>query len=291
MKPISTQRLSEYWFRSQTSRLEARALRYKPALMVECNINFRSLRAGLNHSEVRNYTAWVPEAGLAIDWSAPALPLDEEFKFYGMPDEAIAYVEGEYDVTDADFEQYEWQLISLLVRRKRLQLYFNPVFGLFSTPDDSLEEFLSRVAEAALGRVEPEMKRLRNKFELQLEQIREARADNAVSAEELSDALINRNRTFMESENRLAEMFSTLAGTVFGTTTKARNDGGAPEWADYELREDLARVEQEASEALGALYEEYIALAKEYDHFDIGIQPDNVQLNRSSLVWVAICRE
>src|SRR5215210_6788970 len=103
-KPIRTDRLSEYWFRPKTAPLQPPPQVYKPAFLVECNINYRSLRAGLNHSDVRNYTAWVPEADLAIDWAAPALPLGEELKLQALPDDAIAYWPGTYDVTDADFE-------------------------------------------------------------------------------------------------------------------------------------------------------------------------------------------
>src|SRR4051794_16149048 len=119
MKPISTNHLSEYWFRPKTAPLEPHAQAYKAALLIECNINYRSLRAGLNHSEVRKYTAWVPESGLAIDWSAPALPISEEVKLQPFPDDQIDYRQASYDVTDEDFRQYEWQLISLLVRRKK----------------------------------------------------------------------------------------------------------------------------------------------------------------------------
>ncbi|PYT06139.1 MAG: hypothetical protein DMF60_09975 [Acidobacteria bacterium] len=57
---------------------------------------------------------------------------------------------------------------------------------------------------------------------------------------------------------------------------------------EAELREDLGRIEQEASEALRALYDEYLALANEYDTFEIGLQPDNIQVIRRMLVWVPV---
>jgi hypothetical protein len=57
---------------------------------------------------------------------------------------------------------------------------------------------------------------------------------------------------------------------------------------EVELREDLDRVEQEASEALHALYSEYLVVANEYDVFEIGLQPDNIQIIRRSLLWVPV---
>jgi hypothetical protein len=99
--------------------------------------------------------------------------------------------------------------------------------------------------------------------------------------------LIIRNMRFFESENRLTEMFSTLAGSVFGTT-KPRRQSESFGLLDDELREDLERVEQEASNALRALYDEYLSLANEYDIFEIGLQPDNLQVVRCALLWIPV---
>ena len=53
----------------------------------------------------------------------------------------------------------------------------------------------------------------------------------------------------------------------------------------------VKRIEQEASEALRALYDEYLALANEYDTFDIGVQPNNLQVIRSILLWVPVDKD
>lgn len=281
--------VSELWFKSRGAAADAGPKVYSPAMLVECRLNFRSLRAGLNHSEEGNYTAWLPENDLAIDWDSPAVEFTESSMLAMQPDPEIGYRHGKYLTTRREFEQYEAELLDKLVRARRLQVFFNPVFGLFSAPGDPLEDFLAQVAEASLGRVEPELKQLRGKFELQLEQVREAQAVKGARAESLSlERLIADKLHFFESENRLADMFSTLAGTVFGTT-EPRPETEDHEWETAELREDLSRVEQEASEALRALYDEYLSLANEYDVFEIGLQPDNIQVARRALLWVPVC--
>ncbi|HJQ25627.1 MAG TPA: hypothetical protein VKA60_17025 [Blastocatellia bacterium] len=294
MERLSIEGIQEFWQHPADGQ-ERRHLAYRPSVLVECSINYRSLRAGLNHSEERTYSAWLPEAGLAIDWDQPAVNSATLAQLATRPDPGIAHRDGNYQTTRADFEQYEAELIDKLVRGERLRLFFNPVFGLFSVPEETLEDFLPRIAESALSRVEPELKRLRNRFELQLEQVREAQAMKGARAEEINkditeeiklESLIAHKLHLFESEHRLADMFSTLAGAVFGTTepkpiTKVK-------WEDAELREDLDRVEQEASEALRALYEEYLALANEYDLFEIGLQPNNVQVVRRLLLWVPV---
>lgn len=282
--------VAEFWLKAEGDGAEPHTLNYRPAVLVDCTLNFRSLRAGLNHSEEHSYTAWLPEGDLPINWDSPAAVLSERAQMSAQPVAGIAYQQGNYQVTRDDFEQYEAELIDMLVRGERLRVFFNPVFGLFSAPEDTQKDFLARVAEAALGRVEPELKRLRNRFELQLEQVREASVARGARTENLSlDALISQKLHFFISENRLAGMFSTLAGSVFGTT-EPRSQTEIYEPDEKELREDLDRVEQEASEALRALYSEYLTLANEYDTFEIGLQPDNIQVIRRSLLWIPVNR-
>ena len=287
-KKLNIEGVSEFWLRAEDAESESSERVWRPAVLIECSINFRSLRAGLNHSEERSYTAWLPEGNLAIDWDLPAITLNSMPQLASMPTLNIRYYPGDYLILKADIEQYESELINKLVRNERLQVFFNPVFGLFSGPEDPLEQFLARVAEAALSRVEPEMKHLRNRFELQLEQVREAHTAKGAHAEELNlESFISHKLHLFESENRLAAMFSTLAGAVFGTT-EPRPEADIYQADEAELREDLDRIEQEASEALRTLYEEYLKLANEYDVFQIGLQPDNVQVIRRSILWIPV---
>jgi hypothetical protein len=119
-----------------------------------------------------------------------------------------------------------------------------------------------------------------------MEQVREANTRRGRRAENLTlEDIISNNLHFFESENRLAGMFSTLAGTVFGAT-EPRPQSEEFQWEEAELRDDLNRVEQEASEALRALYGEYLTLANEHDIFEIGLQPDNIQITRRALLWI-----
>jgi hypothetical protein len=300
----ATQRLSiegipEAWFRSEPAgsspdppdNAGLEKLRYHPAVLVELNLNFRSLRAGLNHSEEQSHTAWIPQRDLAVDWDSPAVAITQPGQVSHLPTPGIEYATGEYQITRADFDQYQNELIDKLVRNSRLRIFFNPVFGLFSPPATPLEDFLPQVAEAALSRVEPELKRLRSRFELQLEQIREAQALKGAPTEDINtESFISRRLHFFASESRLADMFSTLAGSVFGSKEPRQEDSDfLPDEA--ELREDLHRIEQDAGEALRHLYDEYLSLASEYDVFEIGLQPVNIQVARRMLLWVAVRTE
>jgi hypothetical protein len=286
--------VNELWLQLSDADSDLSELKYRPAVLIECKLNFRSLRAGLNHSEERSYTAWLPEGDLAIDWDRPAVELSEKNQLGIAPNLGIGYRQGNYLATKESFGEYQAELIDKLVRSERLRVFWSPTFGLFSAPGERREDFLARVADAALRRVEPELKRLRNQFDLLLEQVREAQARKGTGAESVrSDQpyvplnLISRNLHLFESENRLAMVFSTLAGTVFGEagpSHQLEEDSAS----DIELRQDLDRIEQEAIRALRALYSEYLVLANEYDIFEIGLQPGNIQVVRNALLWVPV---
>jgi len=227
---------------------------------------------------------------MAVDWDTVAACVTDSTQISQLADDAIGYASPGYKTTRDDFDGYLAELIDQLVRQERLRIFFNPVFGLFSTPSESREAFLARLAEASLERVEPELRRLRARFELQVEQVREAQSLKGYrTGDANTERFILRKLQFFASENRLADMFSTLAGTVFGTTEPRREGDFRPDEA--ELREDLDRIEDEASEALHALYDEYLALANEYDIFEIGLQPSNIQVLRRMLLWVPVAQQ
>jgi hypothetical protein len=285
---LRIQGVPEVWCRPLSPPDNPDSMVYRPAVLVECTLNFRSLRAGLNHSEDRSFTAWLPKQEMAIDWDSTAINFDGSLHVESASDQATGYDAGIYSAAEERFKQYLDELINKLVRHERLKIYYNSEFELFSSPGEQLEDFLSQVAEAALRRVEPELKNLRRRFDLQLEQIREALTRRGQAAEGIGlDRLQLRSLQLSESENRLASIFSTLAGTVFGTAEPRQSDE-QDNSDDADLREDLDRIEQEASDALRALYDEYMTLANEYDMFEIGLQPDNIQVLRLALLWVPV---
>ena len=61
--------------------------------------------------------------------------------------------------------------------------------------------------------------------------------------------------------------------------------------AALELREDLARLEQEAADSLNELYTRYLEMVRAYDEFEVRIQPGNVRILRRALVWVPMKKD
>jgi hypothetical protein len=294
-------RVAQFWYNSEPAGQPSlpSLLTYQPAILGECIINFRSLKAGVNNSEESVYTAWLPAGNLPIDWDTPAVERIDGGLIETQPAPHITAQAGDVEIAAERMDEIEADLVSTLVRRERLVLLSNPLFGIFSGVGESQEDFLARVAEVALGELEPELKQLKQVFELQLEQVREAQVRQGSAGLEQSGAdapegkaeierLLLRRTEFFEAENRLASLFTGLAGSVLGMPSLQPRSIQSLPGATAELHEDLLRLEQEAADALAQLYTRYLEMVRSYDEFEIGIQPNNISVLRCALLWVPV---
>lgn len=289
--------IAEFWYAPDPADA-GRDLVYRPALLIDCRINFRSLKAGLNHSEERSYASWVPPGTLPVDWDAPALPSVETSRIGHEPAPGVRRPESRPALDAERLDEAETDLVGALARRERLVLFYNPLFEIFSDVGGPLDNFLDRAAEIALQQIEPELKQLKHVFELQLEQVREAHiskrgavptdasGSSAVEGKAEIERLLQSRTEFFEVEKRVTSLFTGLAGFVLQMPFVKSRPAGAGSEAAVELREDLARVEQEAADSLNELYTRYLEMVRSYDEFEVRIQQSNVRVLRRALLWV-----
>jgi hypothetical protein len=297
-------RIAEFWYKRDPESDPA-TLVYCASILIDCSINFRSLKAGMNESEERTYTAWLRPGSLAVDWDFAAIDPIVESRLDTAPDEEVRQLEHRPELDEERWSEIESELVDRLTRREKLVLHYNPLFEIFSGVRESLADFLDRAAEVALQNIEPELKQLKHVYELQLEQVREAHINRrgALLAEESAsgaptskleiERLLRGRTEFSETENRVTSLFTGLAGLVL-QVPNARDDEDDVEIEDgpaQDLRDDLGRVEREAADALNELYTKYLEMVRSYDDFVVGIQPANIRIVRRALVWVPVTDE
>lgn len=294
-------RIAEFWLKREPDSNPAELV-YSPAVLIDCSINFRSLKAGMNESEERTCTAWMRPGSTAVDWDCSAIDPVIESELDTSPDSDIRQLDTRPDLDEERWSEIESDLVNLLTRREKLVLHYNALFEIFSGVRESLADFLDRAAEVALQNIEPELKQLKHVYELQLEQVREAHINRrgALLAEEsaagaptskLEVERMLRGRTeFSETENRVTSLFTGLAGLVLQvpSTRSEIEEGDRTDGPAQDLRDDLGRVEREASDALNELYTRYLEMVRSYDDFVVGIQPANIRIVRRALVWVPV---
>jgi len=289
-------RIAEYWYAPGDDDA-VEELVYRPSIFIECLINFRSLKAGLNPSEERQYAAWFGAYDLPVDWDSKAIDPIDAARIGGLPNDGIESAEPAPEISEVRFESLETDLVDDLVRRERFELYHNPLFDVFSNGEEPLSDFLDRTAEIALQQIEPELKQLKHVFELQLEQVREAHITRRGSeaAESLNEGaqqsqadverILTSRTEFFEVGTRITSLFTGLAGFVlqmpFSRSESTIETGDA-----LELREDLRRVEREAADALNEVYTRYLEMVRTYDEFAVRIQPNNIRILRRGVLWV-----
>ena len=292
-------RIAEYWYSAGPDADRSR-LAYRASVLIDFRVNFRSLKAGLNHSVERSHTAWLPDGTLAVDWDAPAVEDVEAARVVGRPEPDVEVPATRPDVSVERLDEAATDLVDALVRRERLVLFHNQLFEIFSDVDEPKSEFLDRSAEIALEQIEPELKQLKHIFELQLERVREAHiskrdtivvdgtATPAAEGKAEVERLLQSRTEFFEVEQRVTSLFTGLAGFVLQMPFVRSRPGEGLADAALELREDLNRVEQEAADALNELYTRYLEMVRSYDEFEIRIGSSNVRVLRRALLWVPV---
>jgi len=294
----SAGRVAELWYEPDAA---DGSLGYRPAVLVECLVSFRSLKAGISHSEERTYTAWLPPRDLPVDWDVPAVDGLDAARLGERPSPAVRPAPSAA-VSAERFQEIEADLVDALARRERLVVLYNPLFQIFSGVGEPIEDFLARAGEAALASLEPELKQLKQTFELRLEQVREAQGREAKPGLDAGpedpddgraeiDRRLVRRTEFFEAEHRLASLFTGMAGLVLNIPRIMPRGSHDRVGSTVELHEDLVRLEQEASEALNDLYTRYLDMVRSYDEFAIGIQPNNVRILRRAGGWVPVAGE
>ena len=293
-------RIAEYWYTAGPDADRGRLV-YRSAVLIDCRVNFRSLKAGLNHSVERGHTAWLPDGTLAVDWDVPAVENVEAARLANQPEPGVEVPAARPDLGPERLGEIETDLVDSIVRRERLVLFHNQLFEIFSDVEEAKNDFLDRSAEIALEKIEPELKQLKHVFELQLERVREAHISKrgvvvidgaattpASEGKAEVERLLQSRTEFFEVEQRVTSLFTGLAGFVLQMPFARSRPGNGTADAALELREDLGRVEQEAADALNELYTRYLEMVRSYDEFEIRIGVSNVRVLRRALLWMPV---
>src|SRR5262249_21196978 len=159
----------------------------------------------------------------------------------------------------------------------------------YSSPDEDREEFLSRVSEAGLSDLEPELKELMRRFEMKLEQVRESEERKGRKTQLPKPDLlksIEKRSELHTSKSRLTEMFLSSAKHMLKPTRQNVATGFSLENTNFELHETLCRIEQEAREAVNDLCDRFLEKTAQCDDFEIGLQRNNIQVLRRAVLWL-----
>lgn len=264
-------------------------LRYRPALMFECQIEFRDIRAELIHAKEAYYSAWLPDGGedVVIDWSEPAVPEISPDRLEWEPRSSICPYPGKVRLTKRRMDQAQSDLMSYLIRQANLTLYHNPSLQWYSKLGEDRQEFLNRVADEVLTQMQPQLKMLAQRLKFRLEQLRELSLQGDY-AQDVSDELeVVRRRMISLLENR---MEAAIMSHPQAPTTPLLDTADILEIPDElkNLQEELRHIEQDFMQDLHAIHAEYHAKVNDCHEYPVRLQPTDIKVIRRALLWVPV---
>lgn len=262
---------------------------YRPAVMFECLMEFRDVRAELIHAKEAFYTAWLPEGGedLAFDWSVPAAQLVDATRLELQPRADIQPYPGQVRLTKKRLDEAQADLIDYLVRHESLTLFYNPFLKWYSKVGEGQPEFLQRVKEEVLTRWQPQLKELARRLTLQLEQLRELPLPDVEPADLAQDLEVARRRLIGAIQTKMDALIMGNMGEPSNPLLDLKEETALPDQIEG-LSEELERIEQDVLRELSALQTQYQSQACECHEYIIRLQPTDIKIIRRALLWVPV---
>jgi len=185
-------------------------------------------------------------------------------------------------------EEYEARLQNLEAKT----IFQNQLSGLYSTPDEERQTFVSRVAAALEEKKKDEMKKLQDKYEEKIAKLEEKIRKEKIELEQDKEEVSARKREEMLHD---AE---SVAGFIFGRksmralssasrkrsmTRKAEQDVAESEDTIQRVQEEADALEKELTDEVNGISEKYKSLAA--DIREVKLVP-KINIRECSLLWI-----
>lgn len=281
--------IPQYWLKSDSDASDFTG--YRPAFFVECSFKFHNLRAHIKHTEDRRYITWVPRGEGSPNWDHNPVSTIEDGGIWTGPQFEIPHLQEGFELGQTLFESHLESLVEDLSRTEKLRLWFNQNFDEFSNPGETRQKFIERLSDRAAGSIEDELAQLISHVNLKLAQVRqsEERKGRKLQLPEakLNSVITGRRNELLTSQGRLEHLFQSGERLVVTDDDKIESFAALdPE--NRELHETLERIEQETRRKLNDLCTGCIQQVSECDEFVIGLQPQQIKVTRSGILWIPV---
>jgi hypothetical protein len=260
---------------------------YRPAVMFECLVQFRDVRAEIVYSQDRFYTTWLPGPEAAADWNIKAVELLTAARLQHQPSLEIRPYPHAVTISQRQLDEIESDLVEFLVRNEKLRLFYNSTLKLYSRLGEGREEFLHRSAEEARVGLEPTLKELSRKFKLRLEQLREAPLPETISDERLQELDVLRRAAISRLESRFNKLVLDNPENILKGLFRLRAEIDPPQEI-APLFQELERTFDEVYAKVNGFLTDNLERIRDCEEYTIGLHPNNIRPIRRALLWVPV---
>jgi len=252
---------------------------YRPFLLAEGIVTLAESRSGIHLSTVRSYIAPIaPHDGRVLWQNAYAIdperldiravPDPDHPTHLGITPEALAQSAAQSE--DA-FKQF-------LEQNEKLQIFYNPPFGIYSELNESREAFLARCMEEATHRLEDEQERLESTFRRRIDQLRERseREQREIDKKEEHERIDGRQEVNVAWGQTLYNITSGRPAAVAEANVSVRE-------VDY--LENIAQIQKAWDRELQTMRDELTANARSIEEMTIVPTSKNIEVTKYIILW------
>lgn len=268
---------------------------YEPALVGLANLHFAHAKSRQTYSEEVAYLLTVEGEGYVVDWSEGKVKL-EVSDLDRAPEKGAFFSELPSDLGDSKrYTTLEKEFEDYLYYNSSVTLLYNPELELYSEIGEEGEAFQRRCREAAQEAHDAEAKKLKAKYDRELDGLvdklrreeRELEEDkiehDARKQEELLSGVESVIGLF--SKRRSSRSLST-ASRKRRMTRQARADIEESEEVIEDLQEQIEEVKEEAKREMSALADKWGELIDEVEEVEVRPRRTDVRINLFALTWL-----
>ncbi|HET7711067.1 MAG TPA: hypothetical protein VFL80_03985 [Thermoanaerobaculia bacterium] len=251
---------------------------YRPHLLADGIVTLREPRSGAHQTIVRSFVAPLRESDGCVLWDEAFAVDPDMIDMRLVPDEDRA-IPAQGAASEA-VAQSEEGFREFLTETRRLRIFYNEPFGLYSTPQESREAFVERCMEEATRRIGDETERLESTFRRRLDQVRERseRDQRELDAQDTDES---------EKERRYQQV-NVAWGQALYNITSGRPAAVAETHSvrEVDYLERIAEIQKAWDRELQTLRDEMTRRAHDIQELEITPSARDIEVARCALLWI-----
>lgn len=267
-----------------------------PTLLLNYSIRFFDKKREIDFVEKHWAIAQEPDSLGKIDWSQ-LLTTDPSFIYnkldYSSDDVIYSQLQSQYTVKD--LVDYSKNLADHLYRNKKFSIGAHPSLKLFQSQDESREDFIVRVRQAAREVRDLEIDKLEKKYDSKLDKVN-SKIDSLTSslaADEAEYEARKREEVFGVGETVLGVLYGRRRTTGITTASRRRRMTTQKKYKidetkrDIEdLKKELKELENELREEVEKITEKWETVWREIDEYTVNPRRTDISVDIKGIGWV-----
>jgi D-glycero-alpha-D-manno-heptose-7-phosphate kinase len=255
---------------------------YRPFILAEGIVTHIEGRSGLHHQTARSYIAPIAPHDGRVLWHQASLIEPEKLDIRAVPDPSRAL---DINITPEALAQNatsgEEGFKQFLEQHERLQIFHNPVFGLWSEPSETRDAFIERCMEQANRQLEDEQERLESTFRRRIDQLRER--------SEREQREMEKNETDEGPRADTQELNLAWGQALYNITSGRRAAVAEPTTSvrETDYLENIAQIQKAWDRELQSRREDLYAQARSIEDVSVVATSKNIEVTKYLILWAA----